>query len=52
MGALLYLADKGFFSSDDIGEAFMRGMDQLPEEMPRAARRVAEVIGNFRTAAD
>lgn len=51
-GALQTLVDAGFFSHDDIGEAVMRGEEELPEDMPEPIRRVAYVIRNFRVAAD
>jgi hypothetical protein len=51
-GALQVLVDAGFFSREDIEEAFTRGAVELPEDMPAPLRRVAEVIHNFRTAAD
>ncbi len=51
-GALLVLSAAGFFSCDDIGEAIIRGMQELPDEMPAHLAGVAEVIANFRSAAD
>jgi hypothetical protein len=51
-GALLFLVAAGFFSRDDLAETLVRAGYELPEGMPPRCHRVAEVIGNFRTAAD
>jgi hypothetical protein len=51
-GALQHLAGAGFFNADDLGEAIVRGEEELPDEMPEEVQRVAEVIANFRSAAD
>lgn len=51
-GAIRVLSREGFFTVDDIGEAIVRGMHELPDEMPAHLAAVAAVIANFRVAAD
>lgn len=51
-GALLFLVASGFFTREEIGDALARGRAEVPEEVPARVGRVAEVIANFRRAAD
>jgi hypothetical protein len=51
-GALRFLVAAGFLAEDEVAEAIVRSADELPEEMSEDVRRAAEVIGNFKMAAD
>ena len=51
-GALDYMLNFGFFSQGDLEEALTRMQHELPDEMPARLRRIAEVVLNFKAAAD
>lgn len=50
--ALEFLAQLRFFSHPDLQRAIALGDERLPEEMPQRLRRIAEIIANFKAAAD
>lgn len=51
-GALRLLVAEGFLAAGDVDECLRLGGALLPGEMDPGPRRAAEVIGNFRRAAD
>lgn len=51
-GALYFLAAQGFFSIDQLEEAISASQHQLPEEMEEPLRTCAQVVTNFKRAAD
>jgi hypothetical protein len=51
-GALRFLIESGFFTQEELEEAIGLGAALLLEEMEEPLRRVAEVVGNLKLAAD
>ena len=51
-GALAFLVSQTFFSGDELEEALARMSVEEWSEIPEPARRVAQVVLNFRAAAD